>query len=77
MNATDRIKRFSIINKINKGNFDDITNEEYLWLKNNPDVLKEMNQARKKREILNSSQGAQGTIEEILFVLDLSDRMYR
>lgn len=77
MNATDRIKRFSIINKVNKGNFDDITNEEYLWLKNNPDVLKEMNQARKKREILNSSQGAQGTIEEILFVLDLSDRMYR
>ena len=77
MNATDRIKYFSIVSKINKGNFDDITQDEYLWLKKNPNVLKEMNQVRKKREILNSSKGTMNTIEEILFVLDLSDRMYR
>lgn len=77
MNATDRIKYFSIVSKINKGNFDDITQDEYLWLKKNPNVLKEMNQVRKKREILNDSKGTMNTIEEILFVLDLSDRMYR
>jgi hypothetical protein len=77
MNATDRIKYFSIVTKINKGQFDDITDDEYLWLKNNPKVLKEMNAVRKKREILKSSQGTLDTIEEILFVLDLSDRMYR
>lgn len=77
MNATDRIKYFSIVSKINKGNFDDITQDEYLWLQKNPNVLKEMNQVRKKREILNSSKGTMNTIEEILFVLDLSDRMYR
>jgi len=77
MNATDRIKYFSIVSKINKGNFDDITQDEYLWLQKNPNVLKKMNQVRKKREILNSSKGTMNTIEEILFILDLSDRMYR
>lgn len=77
MNATDRIKYFSIVNKINKGKFDDITQDEYLWLQKNPNVLKKMNQVRKKREILNASKGTIDTIEEILFILDLSDRMYR
>jgi hypothetical protein len=77
MNATDRIKYFSIVTKINKGQFDDITDDEYLWLKKNPKVLKEINTVRKKREILKSSQGTLDTIEEILFILDLSDRMYR
>lgn len=77
MNATDRIKYFSIVSKINKGNFDDITKDEYLWMKKNPNVLKEMNSARKKIDILKSSKGSIDTIEEILFILDLSDRMYR
>ena len=77
MNATDRIKYFSIVSKINKGQFGDITEDEYHWLQKNPMVLKRINTARKKQEILNKSEGSQDTIEEILFVLDLSDRMYR
>jgi hypothetical protein len=77
MNATDRIRYFSIVAKLNKGLFDDITEDEYHWLQKNPTVLKNINNSRKKQEILNKSEGSQDTIEEILFVLDLSDRMYR
>lgn len=77
MNATDRIRYFSIVAKLNKGLFDDITEDEYRWLQKNPTVLKNINTSRKKQEILNKSEGSQDTIEEILFVLDLSDRMYR
>lgn len=51
MNATDRIKYFSIVSKINKGEFDSITPEEYSWLQKNPKLLKDMSKVR-KREIL-------------------------
>ena len=77
MNASDRIKYFSIVSKINKGQFDDIDPDEYTWLQSNPHVLKDMNLIRKKEEILQKCMGIHGTVEEILFSLDLSDRMYR
>lgn len=77
MRASDRIKYFSIVSKINKGQFDDIAPDEYAWLQSNPHVLKDMNLTRKKEEILQKSVDCHGTVEEILFSLDLSDRMYR
>ena len=77
MNASDRIKYFSIVSKINKGRLDDINPDEFALLQKNPNILKDMNLTRKKEEILQKSMGCQGTVEEILFSLDLSDRMYR
>jgi len=77
MNASDRINYYNIVSKVNNGSFDDIEPEEYLWLQNNPHVLKNMNLSRKKEEILQKCAGIHGTVEEILFSLDLSDRMYR
>lgn len=77
MNAKERIKYFSIVNKINKGLWDDITKDDYEWLQKNPDVIKNIKTSREKIDILNKCEGASGTIEEILFVLDLSDRMRR
>ena len=77
MRASDRIKYLSIISKINSGQFDEIDSEEYSWLQKNPNILKDMNIIRKKQEILQKSTGIHGTVEEILFSLDLSDRMYR
>tara|TARA_Y100001936_G_C15773380_1_gene507431 strand:+ start:456 stop:689 length:234 start_codon:yes stop_codon:yes gene_type:complete len=77
MRASDRIKYFSIVSKINSGQLSDIQPDEYSWLQENPHILRDMNLSRKKEEILQKSDGIHGTIEEILFSLDLSDRMYR
>ena len=74
-NGTPALKGVNL--KINKGEFDSITPEEYSWLQKNPKLLKDMSKVRKKRDIINSSKGSADTIEEILFILDLSDRMYR
>lgn len=77
MNAKERIKYFSIVNKINKNLWDEITKEDYEWLQKNPDVIKNIKMSREKIDIISKCDGASGTIEEILFVLDLSDRMRR
>jgi hypothetical protein len=77
MNASDKIKYYSIVSKVNNGLLDDIEPEEYLWLQNNPHVLRNMNLTRKKEGILQKCAGIRGTVEEIIFSLDLSDRMYR
>ena len=54
MRASDRIKYFSIVSKINKGQFDDIAPDEYVWLQSNPHVLKDMNLTRKKKNYFKS-----------------------
>lgn len=77
MNAKDRINYFSVIDKINKGKIDSLSNDEMEWLRNNQEVVSDIKKERNKRSILKNSPGIQDTIEEILFVLDLSDRMYR
>lgn len=77
MNAKDRINYFNVIDKINKGKIDSLSNDEMEWLRNNQEVVSDIKKERNKRSILKNSPGIQDTIEEILFVLDLSDRMYR
>jgi hypothetical protein len=77
MNAKDRINYFSVIDKINKGKIDSLSNDEMEWLGDNQEVVSDIKKERNKRSILKNSPGIQDTIEEILFVLDLSDRMYR
>jgi hypothetical protein len=77
MNAKDRINYFSVIDKINKGKIDSLSNDEMEWLRDNQEVVSDIKKERNKRSILKNSPGIQDTIEEILFVLDLSDRMYR
>lgn len=77
MKASDRIKYASISEKINKKNISDITEDEYEWLKYHPELLEEIKKQTKKVEIMSACVGNKGTIEEILFNLDLSDRLYR
>jgi hypothetical protein len=77
MNAQDRIKYFSIVTKINQGNFDQLDSEEMVWLQSHPDLISDMKNGRYKQDVLRKCPGVQDTIEEILFLLDLSDTMYK
>lgn len=77
MKAEDRIKHASIIQKINKKRISELTEEEYDWLKYHPNIISEINRCKQKNDIMNAAVGNKNTIEEILFDLDLSDRMYR
>ncbi len=54
MNASDKIKYYSIVSKVNNGLLDDIEPEEYLWLQNNPHVLRNMNLTRKRKEFFKN-----------------------
>lgn len=77
MKAEDRIKYASITEKINKKRISELTDDEYKWLKYHPHLISEIRRHKQKTDILNSAVGNKNTIEEILFDLDLSDRMYR
>jgi hypothetical protein len=77
MNAEDRIKYASITQKINKKRISELTEDEYDWLKYHPNLISEIRKHKQKNDIMNATVGNKNTIEEILFDLDLSDRMYR
>jgi len=77
MKAKDRIKYATITQKINKKQISELTEEEYNWLKYHPDLIPEIRRHKQKTDIMNCTVGNKNTIEEILFDLDLSDRMYR
>ena len=77
MNAYDRIKYFSVVNKINQGEFNSLDHDEIRWLQEHPKLITNMKIERHKRDILRKCPGKKDTVEEILFLLDLSDSMYR
>jgi len=77
MNAQDRIKYFSIVSKINQGDFNLLDSEEMQWLQSHPELISNMKDERHKRDIIRKCPGIQDTVEEILFLLDLSDTMYK
>jgi hypothetical protein len=77
MKANDRIKYATIVEKINKRRISELTEEEYDWLKYHPDLIAKIKFQKQKNDIIKSSSGNKDTIEEILFELDLSDRMFR
>lgn len=77
MKAKDRIKYASILSKIAKQKLSELTDEEYEWLTSNRDLIVGIKKQKEKYDILKHCTGIHDTIEEILFVLDLSDRMYR
>jgi len=77
MNSSERIKYFSIVNKINRGEFDKLTADEMLLLQREPLFLTTMKKSREKKDILRKSTQHHGTIEEILFELDLSKTLYK
>jgi hypothetical protein len=77
LTATDRIRYASIREKVYKGKISELTDEEYEWLKHHPEFVKNVKKQRQKVEILKHCDDVKDTIEEILFVLDLSDRMLR
>ena len=39
MNAHDRIKYFSVVSKVNQGDFSSLNSEEVQWLQDHPDVI--------------------------------------
>lgn len=77
MKAEDRIKYASITEKINKKRISELTDDEYEWLKYHPNLISEIRRYKQKSDIMKGTVGNKDTIEEILFDLDLSDRMYR
>ena len=77
MNSSERIKYFSIVKKINRGEFDQLTEDEMLLLQKNPSFLMGMKNSREKKDLLRRCPQHQGTIEEILFELDLSNTLYK
>ncbi len=77
MNAYDRIKYFSVVSKVNQGDFSLLNSEEVQWLQDHPDVISNIKTERHRREILRKCPGQQDTVEEILFLLNLSDNMYK
>jgi hypothetical protein len=77
MNSSERIKYFSIVNKINRGEFDKLTEDEMLLLQREPLFLTTMKKSREKKDLLRKSNQHHGTIEEILFELDLSKTLYK
>lgn len=77
MKAEDKIKYSSIVEKINKTKMEDLTEDEYEWLKHHTSLIQKIKKNKQKENILNAMVGNKDTIEEILFNLDLSDRMYR
>jgi|TARA_B100000085_G_C18537761_1_gene510707 hypothetical protein len=77
MKAYDRIKYFSVVNKINQGEFNSLDSDEIQWLQDHPEVISSMKSERHKQDILRKCPGKQDTVEEILFLLDLSDSMYK
>lgn len=77
MKAEDKIKYSSIIEKINKTKMENLTEDEYEWLKHHTSLIQKIKKNKQKENILNAMVGNKDTIEEILFNLDLSDRMYR
>lgn len=77
MKAYDRIKYFSVVNKINQGEFNSLDSDEIKWLQDHPEVISNMKSERHKQDILRKCPGKQDTVEEILFLLDLSDSMYQ
>ena len=77
MNAHDRIKYFSVVSKVNQGDFSSLNSEEVHWLQDDTDVISNIKNERHRREILRKCPVQQDTVEEILFLLDLSDVMYR
>jgi len=77
MNAADKIQYASILTKINKGKISELTEDDYLWLKQHPTIIPEIRWQRKKSEVMEINKDCKGTINEILHNLDLSDRMMR
>ena len=70
MNAHDRIKYFSVVSKVNQGDFSSLNSEEVQWLQDHPDVISNIKNERHRREILRKCPGQQDTVEEILFLLN-------
>lgn len=77
MNAADRIQYASILNKINKGRISELTEDDYVWLKQHPTIIPKIRWERMKSEAMEINKDCKGTINEILHNLGLSDRMMR
>ena len=60
-----------------QGEFNSLDSDEIKWLQDHPEVISNMKSERHKQDILRKCPGKQDTVEEILFLLDLSDSMYQ
>lgn len=67
----------SITKKIINRRRHDITDDEVEWLKKHPDILLITKKMVAKVEILSYHESCKDTMEEILFILDLSDSFIR
>lgn len=82
MNEEDQERYNSIMKKIMSCDPSDtedeiFTQEDIKWMADNPKYKNLITKLRLKYQILSHHKDAKGTIEEILFLLDLSDRFYR
>lgn len=83
MQMTEEDQKYykSIIKKIissepNKLDEIELTHEEVKWMDENIQMKAFINRLKTKYQFMSYHKDAQGTIEEILFMLDLSDRYY-
>lgn len=67
----------SISRKIMDDKKDTLTEEETLWLKERPELMAIARRMAAKAKIMSNFKDCKGTIEEIIFMLDLSDRFIR
>jgi hypothetical protein len=77
MNAADRIKYANVLSKIHRGKISQLTEDDYEWLKKNPNIISEIKMQKKKFDAMMINKHCKGTINEILHNLDLSDRLMR
>lgn len=82
MNEEDQKRYNSIVKKIMSSDPSDsekllFSAEDIKWMSDNPKYKNLINKLKSKYQILSHHKDARGTIEEILFLLDLSDRFYR
>jgi hypothetical protein len=77
MSEEDKTIYKEITKKVMDNKRDELTYEQLIWLKENPNIKKLVHKMAAKVEIMSYFKESKDTIEEILFILDLSDRFIR
>lgn len=67
----------SISRKIMDDKKETLTEEENAWLKERPELMSIARRMAAKAKVMSHFKDCKGTIEEIIFMLDLSDRFVR